>query len=151
MCVSSYLWPADQQAIWVSSLSLQNRLVVSEELAGASLYLWRELTARPSELWALVPPSFILYKTNHLIYHPADPSGSIWLTAIIPNLTMGEEMTIRESFTNHKMAVATKTGEDGIGSNRFNSVKCQGLLTSLQILSWCRFLLNQGLRSNQIR
>ena len=88
MCVSSYLWPADQQAVWVSSLSLQNRLVVSEELAGASLYLWRELTARPSELWALVPPSFILYKTNHLIYHPADPSGSIWLTAINPNLTM---------------------------------------------------------------
>lgn len=88
MCASSYLWPADQQAVWVSSLSLQNRLVVSEELAGASLYLWCELTARPSELWALVPPSFILYKTNHLIYHPADPSGSIWLTAINPNLTM---------------------------------------------------------------
>ena len=103
-------------------------------------FIYGELTARPSELWAVVPASFILgplllyscytgtppafYKTNHLIYHPTDPSRSIWLTGINPNLTMNlkrkveeEEMSLRES-KSHLIALVPKG---------FNSAKCQGL------------------------
>ena len=56
-------------------------------------YIYGQLTARPSELWAVVPSLVYtqppaLYTTNHLIYHPTQPSASIWLTGINPNFTM---------------------------------------------------------------
>ena len=73
-------------------------------------YIYGQLTARPSELWAVVPSLVYtqppaLYTTNHLIYHPTHPSASIWLTGINPNFTMdpskwehwGEKMAIKES------------------------------------------------------
>ena len=96
--VSSYSWPADCQAIWTMSLScywflplslsLQNRLVVLEELAGASLYLW-SVDRQAIQVMGgrtdprLYPPSLLLSIRLIISYttpltHPA-PSG--WLAS----------------------------------------------------------------------